>query len=171
MGTEGVSIRPYGEGDMWILERTLGDPRQTAYINGPESPEKIRDRHAQYVALSADQRTGCMFTIMVGAAAAGNVGYWESDLDGQKVWEAGWFVLPEFQGRGIATEATKQLINVVSRLRSHRFITAVPSVDNGPSNAIPRKLGFTLVREMVDEYPRGSGKLMHSNIWRFALPE
>jgi RimJ/RimL family protein N-acetyltransferase len=168
--TSEVSIRPYREGDMWILERTLGDPRQMVHLNGPESSEKIRERHTKYVKMSADQRAGCMFTIMVGTNAAGNVGYWESECDGQKVWEAGWFVLPEYQGRGIATEAMKHLIGVVSKLRSHRFLTALPSVDNHPSNAIPRKLGFTLVREIESEYPHGSGKFLHNNVWRLVLP-
>ena len=140
------------------------------YLNGPESPEKIRERHTKYVTMTADQRTGCMFTVLVGTAAAGNVGYWETDWDGQKVWEIGWFVLPEFQGRGVATEATRLLIGVVSKLQSHGFLTAFPSVDNGPSNAIPRKLGFTLVKEVESEYPHGSGKVLRHNVWRLALP-
>jgi RimJ/RimL family protein N-acetyltransferase len=166
-----VSIRPYAEGDLWILERTLGDSKQMVHLNGPESPEKVRERHAKYVTMSTDQRKGCMFTVMVGTAAAGNVGYWETELDGQKVWETGWFVLPEYQGRGVATEATRQLIGVVSKLQGHRFLTAFPSVDNHPSNAIPRRLGFTLVREIESEYPPGSGKFLHNNVWRLALPD
>jgi RimJ/RimL family protein N-acetyltransferase len=170
MSATKVSIRPYAEGDMWILERTLGDPSQMTHLNGPESAEKIRERHKKYVAMSADQRTGCMFTVMVGAAAAGHVGYWEADWDGQKVWETGWFVLPEFQGRGVATEATKQLIEVVGKLQSNRFLLTFPSVDNQPSNAIPRKLGFTLVREIDFEYPKGSGKFLRNNVWQLALP-
>jgi RimJ/RimL family protein N-acetyltransferase len=165
-----VSIRPYAEGDMWILERTLGDPRQMVHLNGPERPEKIRERHMKYVTMSADQRTGCMFTVMVGTAAAGNIGYWETDWDGQKVWETGWFVLPEFQRRGVATEATRQLIGVVSKLQSHRFLMAFPSEDNRPSNAIPKKLGFELVRDVEFEYPHGSGKFLHNNVWQLTLP-
>ena len=153
-----------------ILERTLGDPGQMVHLNGPESPEKIRDRHRRYVALSMDRRTGCMFTVMVGTAAVGNVGYWETEWEGEKVWETGWFVLPEFQGRGIATEATRLLIGVVSKLDGHRFLMAFPSVENLPSNAIPSKLGFTLVKETRLEYPHGSGKFLRNNVWRLALP-
>jgi RimJ/RimL family protein N-acetyltransferase len=167
---EEVSIRPYAEGDMWILERTLGDSKQMVHLNGPENPEKIRERHARYVNLSADRRTGCMFTVLVGGVSAGNVGYWESDWDGQKVWETGWFVLPEYQGRGVATEAMRQLTRAVSELQTHSFLMAFPSVDNIPSNAIPRKLGFSLVGEMEFMYPRGSGKSIHCNVWRLALP-
>jgi RimJ/RimL family protein N-acetyltransferase len=165
-----VSIRPYGEGDLWVLERTLGDPSQMVHLNGPESPEKIQERDRRFLGMSADPSAGCTFTIMVGSDAAGNVGYWETDWEGQKVWETGWFVLPEFQGRGVATEAARLLIEVVSKLRRHRFLIATPSVTNLPSNAIPRKLGFALAGKVDTMYPPGSGKAISCNVWRLALP-
>ncbi len=111
-----------------------------------------------------------MYTIMVGPSAAGSVGYWETDWEGERVWETGWFVLPEFQGHGVATQAVKLMIQVVSRLLSHRSLVAFPSTDNGPSNAIARKLGFELVKEIDAEYPPNSGKFLHNNVWRFNLP-
>jgi len=36
-GDVDVSVRPYAEGDLWLLERTLGDPSQMVHLNGPES--------------------------------------------------------------------------------------------------------------------------------------
>jgi RimJ/RimL family protein N-acetyltransferase len=165
-----VSLRPYADGDMWILEQTLGDPRLMVHLNGPESPEKILERHRRFVAMSADPRLGRMFTVLVGASAAGNVGYWETDWDGEKVWETGWFVLPGFQGRGVATEATRLLIGVVSMLEGHGSLVATPSVSNAPSNAIAKRLNFALIREVDSEYPPGSGKHLRCNVWRLALP-
>ncbi len=152
-----------------MLERTLGEPSQMVYLNGKESPEKIRDRHRKYVAMSADPRTGCMFTIMSGSDVAGHVGYWERGWDGEKGWETGWFVLPEFQGRGIATAAAKQIVQRVASLRTHRYLYAFPSVDNKPSNAICRKIGFDLIGETDLEYPPKSGLHIHVNIWRLSL--
>jgi len=167
-----VSIRPYGEGDQWLLERTLGDPNQMIYLNGPESTEKIQKRHMNFLAMSADPHAGCQFTVLVGSdnSPAGNVGYWESEWKGQKAWEMGWFVLPEFQGRGIATAATRLVIDLLAKLKSHKFVFAFPSVDNHPSNAICRNLGFSLTEEASSEYPSGSGRLLHINIWMLALP-
>ena len=169
MASGDVSIRPYSEGDMWVLERTLGEPSQMVYLNGRESPEKIRDRHRKYVALSEDPRTGCMFTIMSGSDVVGNVGYWESGWDGEEAWETGWFVLPELQGRGIATAATRLIVQRVAGLRKYRYLYAFPSVDNRPSNAICRKLGFDLVGETSSEYPPKSGLTLRVNIWRLDL--
>ena len=167
-----VSLRPYAEGDMWVLEKTLGDPSQMVYLNGPESPETLVKRHKLFVALSADPGAGCMYTITAGPenAPAGNVGYWERDEDGQKGWETGWFVLPEFQGKGIATAATRLLVNHVAKL-DRRFLYATPSVDNGPSNAICRNVGFVLTRDEESEYPPNSGKSLHVNVWRLDLKE
>ncbi|MDG7008579.1 MAG: GNAT family N-acetyltransferase [Nitrososphaerota archaeon] len=168
--TEEVSIRPYAEGDMWVLERTLGDPNQMVHLNGPESPETLRKRHKLFLALSADPSAGCMYTITMGPenAPVGNVGYWERDEDGQNGWEAGWFVLPEFQGKGIATAATRLLANHVAKL-NRRFLFASPSVNNHQSNAICRKLGFALAGETESEYPPESGKFLRVNIWRLDL--
>ncbi len=111
-----------------------------------------------------------MYTITVGASAAGNVGYWETEWEGEKVWETGWFVLPEFQGQGVATQAVRLMIQLLGNRPSHRFLVAFPSTDNGPSNAIARKLGFERVKEIDSEYPPHSGKFLHNNVWRLTLP-
>lgn len=167
--TDGVGIRPYSEADFWVLERTLGDPSQTTHLGGPENSAKLENRHRKFVALSADPRSGCIFVITVGSQneTAGTVGYWERDFDGEKVWETGWTVLAEFKGRGIATAATGLLIEQLTKLHSHRYLYAYPSVDNQPSNAICRKLGFSLLESRDFEYPPGS--ILHCNIWRLDL--
>jgi RimJ/RimL family protein N-acetyltransferase len=167
-----VSVRPYAEGDLWLLERTLGDPSQMVHLNGPESAEQLRKRHTKYLAMSADPHAGCLFTILAGPshAPAGNVGYWEGEWKGRPGWEMGWFVLPEFQGRGVATAATRWIIDLVAKLETRRVVLAFPSVDNQPSNAICRKLGFTLTEQVTAEYPPGSQRLLHVNIWMLPLP-
>lgn len=166
---DSISIRPYSSGDRWVLERTLGEPSQMVHLNGPESPEQIQKRHEIFLDMSANQRSGCMYTILVGGSAAGSVGYWETDWEGEKAWETGWFVLPEFQSRGIATEAVRLMIQDMGRLSGHRYLLAFPSVSNAPSNAIARKLGFELAKEIDVEYPAKSGKFLRSNVWRLKL--
>jgi RimJ/RimL family protein N-acetyltransferase len=168
-GRAGVAIRPYSKDDLPLLERTLGDPRMTTHLGGPESAEKLRDRHKKFAAMSEDSSAGCVFVITIGSekALTGTVGYWEKDWDGQKVWETGWSVLPEFQRQGIATAATALIVELLAKLRHHRYLMAFPSVDNQPSNAICRKLSFTLLGETVYEYPKGS--FMRCNNWRLDL--
>ncbi len=116
-----------------------------------------------------DTGTGRMFVIAVesGGDAAGSVVYWERDWRGERVWEIGWSILPEFQGQGIATRATAAVARAGAEGK-HRSIHAFPSVANGPSNAICRKVGFTLLEECDFEYPPGS--VMRCNDWVLELP-
>jgi RimJ/RimL family protein N-acetyltransferase len=163
-----VGIEPWGEGDLPLLEKLMGDPKMTEHFGGPESHEKIAERQTRYERL-ADSGKGRMFKIVEGATgeAVGSVGYWERTWRGEQVYEIGWSVRPAFQGRGIAGMATGQAIARARSERKHRFLHAYPSVENLPSNAICRKLGFTLVEECEFEYP--PGRFMQCNDWRLDL--
>jgi RimJ/RimL family protein N-acetyltransferase len=163
-----VDIRPWSEGDLPLLERLLGDPAMTEHLGGPETPDQLRARHERYAKLG-DSDKSRMFVIVVGSerVAAGSVGYWEKEWDGHTVWETGWSVLPEFQGRGIATQATLAITEKAHAAGKHRFLHAFPSADNGPSNAICRKAGFTLRGEYDFEFP--PGHIMRCIDWRIDL--
>ena len=160
-----VRIRAWSMGDQALLERLMGDPAMTEHLGGPESAEEIRKRNERY---SQDVKPGkgVMFVITIGleGVAAGSVGYWEKEWQGQLVWETGWSVLPEFQGQGVATRAANAVIEQARAVGTqHPFMHAFPSVNNGPSNAICRKLDFTFQGEVDFEYPPGS--LMRCNDW------
>lgn len=161
-----VRIRPWADGDFTLLERLLRDPRMTSYLGGPETPEKLRDRHERYLAV-ADASEG-VYAIVVGsdaaATAVGWVGLWDSEWLGQPVLEIGWSVLPEFQGCGVATAAAAQAIERARESGRHRAMHAFPSIDNAASNAVCRKLGFELLGAVDIEYP--PGRPMRSNHWR-----
>ena len=163
-----VRIEPWGEGDLPLLEKLLGDPEMMVHLGGPESPEKLAERQVRFERL-ADSGTGRMFKIVDEATGepVGSVGYWDKTWRDEEVYETGWFVLPAFQGRGIAVEATTQAIAKAKSDGKHRFLHAFPSVDNAASNAICRKLGFTLIEECEFEYPPGS--FMQCNDWRLDL--
>lgn len=161
-----MRIEPWGEEDLPLLEKSLGDPAMMEYLGGPESPEKIAQRQVRYERPGSGQ-----FRIVVEATgeAVGWVGFWERALRDEGIYEMGWSVIPAFQGRGIAGLATAQAIEIVRSEGKHRFLHAFPSVDNGPSNAICRKLGFTLVEKSEFEYPPGTGTFMQCNDWRLDL--
>jgi RimJ/RimL family protein N-acetyltransferase len=163
----GVVLRPWGRGDLPLLERLLGDPDMMRCLGGPDSPEAIGARHQRY--LNADPAKNGLFAVVLGETedAVGWVGYWESDRRGELVWECGWHVLPEAQGRGVATEAVRLLLEDARRRGRHRSVHAFPSVENVASNALCRTLSFELLGEADVEYPLGN--MMHSNDWRFDL--
>lgn len=134
----------------------------TEHLGGPESPEKLRERNDRYVAIGGSGR-GAMFVIEVGPGSkpAGSIGYWEKEWLGETVWETGWSIVPEFQGRGIATRAAALAVAAARDEATHRSIHAFPSVDNPASNAVCRKAGFTLRGEYDFEYPPGNVMRCH----------
>jgi RimJ/RimL family protein N-acetyltransferase len=147
-----------------VLLEKLNEEHMTEHLGGPESEEKLAERHARY--LRPDSR---MFKIVDDATgdAVGSVGYWDRDWHGEEVYEFGWGVLPPFQGRGIASRATELAIRIARSERRHRHVHAYPSVDNDASNAICRKLGFTLLGRCEFEYPPGN--FMQCNDWQLDL--
>ncbi len=161
-----VTLQPWGPGDLPLLERLMGDPGMTEHLGGPESPEKLRERQERYERLEGGNR---MFKIVdvASGAAVGSVGFWTKEWRDERVYEIGWMVVPEFQGRRIATAATAQAIELAKRDDLYRFMHAFPNVDNAPSNAICRKLGFQLIEACDFEFPQGH--FMTCNDWRLDL--
>ena len=152
------------------MEGEIDDVRRNTeayeHLGGPESPEKLADRQRRYA-----QPGSGMFKIVEEETgeAVGSVGFWDKDWRGETVYEIGWSVLPEHQGRGIAGEATALAIELVRAEGKHRYVHAFPSVDNAPSNAICRKLGFTLLGECDFDFPPGNQ--MRCNDWQLELLE
>ncbi len=159
-----VQLEAWGDDDAWLLEQTVGDAEMTRHLGGPESPEKMAERHERF-----RRPDSGMFKIVDATTGkvAGSIGFWERSWRGEDVYETGWFVLPAFQGRGLATAATAQIVELARSEGKHRFLHAFPGVENGPSNAICRKAGFMLVSECEIEYP--PGHLMRCNDWRLDL--
>lgn len=155
-------IRPWSVGDLPILHAALGDPVMMAHLGGPEAPEKIVSRQADY------ERPGSrQYAIVADGEGAGWVGYWEREWRGGTVFEIGWSVLPAFQGRGLASRATAEVLELARADEAARVAHAFPSVDNGASNGICRKLGFEFIEALEFEYPKRS--FMRCNDWRLEL--
>jgi RimJ/RimL family protein N-acetyltransferase len=162
-----VALRGWTDADLPLLRGLLGDPAMMTYLGGPESEEKLLVRHQRYLDIAAT--TGRVFVITFGRGqqAAGWVGYWETTWHGEPAWETGWSVLPQFQGRGLATRGAALAMAAAAAERGHRFIYAFPAVDNGPSNAVCAKLGFEMLGSESLEYPPGTW--MECAIWRHRL--
>ncbi|ONI82412.1 GNAT family N-acetyltransferase [Saccharothrix sp. ALI-22-I] len=160
--TANVRVEPWSEGDLGLLRR-LNAPELTTHLGGPEPEARVLDRHRRYL-VPGDGR---MFRVEVDGAPAGSVGYWVRSWQGEAVWEVGWGVLPEFQGRGVAAAAARAVVQAARAERTHRWARAFPSVDHAASNAVCRKAGFTLLGEADFEYP--PGRWMRCNDWGVEL--
>lgn len=160
--TANVRVEPWSEGDLGLLRR-LNAPELKTHVGGPESEEQVLDRHRRYL-VPGDGR---MFRVEVDGVPAGSVGYWERSWQGEVVWEIGWGVLPEFQGRGVAAAAARATVAAARAEGTHRWLHAFPSVDHAASNAVCRKAGLALLGEADFEYP--PGRWMRCNDWGVEL--
>jgi RimJ/RimL family protein N-acetyltransferase len=161
-----VILEPWGSGDLPLLERLMGDALVTEHLGGPESADKLRERQSRYERLEGGDR---MFKIVdvANGAGVGSIGFWTKQWRDEQIYEVGWMVVLEAQGRGIAVEAATQAIELAKRDGKHHFMHAFPHVDNAPSNAICRKLGFELLGACQFEFPKGP--LMPCNDCRLDL--
>ena len=157
-----IRLEPWGAGDLPLLRGLVGDPAMMEHLGAPESEPKLAERQARYELPDSKQ-----FRIDADGEAVGWVGYWERSWRDDEIYEIGWSVLPAFQGRGIAAAASAQALERARAEQARRYVHAFPSVDNPPSNAICRKLGFTLLGAGEFEFP--PGRPMRCNDWRFDL--
>lgn len=162
-----VEIVPWSAGHLELLHR-MNAPEMTEHLGGPETEEQVAERHERYMRI-AGKGTGRMFAVILlpGLEQVGTVGYWDRTWQGEQVSEMGWGILPSYQGKGIATAAVSQAIEHARKEGARRTVHAFPGADNPASNAVCRKLGFTLLGECEFEYPPGSW--MRCNDWRLGL--
>ncbi|MCX4739450.1 GNAT family N-acetyltransferase [Streptomyces antibioticus] len=165
-GGRRVLLVPWAGGDMWLLRR-CNTPEMTDQLGGPESEEQLVSRHRRY----CEPAAGRMYRVVLDGddgddgdgETVGSIGYWEHEWQGGTVWETGWAVLPEYQGRGLAVSAARALIGVVREAGGHPTLHAFPKVDHSASNGVCRKAGFTLRGQADFEYPKGNP--IRSNDW------
>lgn len=189
-----MRLEPWGAGGLELLRRN-NVPEMMVFLGGPESEEKLQDRHHRYLAGWTDG-TSRMFRIVLPDApdGVGAIGYWPIQWNGEEVYESGWSVEPGHQGKGIATAALRLVLADAAALprephlprepdapgvarsegghpQAHMAfrpaVHAFPKIVNIPSNVICRKAGFTLAGECEFEYPPGNP--IRSHDWVFVF--
>ncbi|MER7672818.1 GNAT family N-acetyltransferase [Kitasatospora sp. NPDC096128] len=161
-----LALAPWcGERGLEVLRRQ-NTAELTEHLGGVESGEQVRRRHERYLAMT-DASVGRMFLLLLDGEAAGSVGYWRHAWEGREVYETGYAVLPEFQGRGLAVRALLLCARRAAGEGVLEWLHAFPSVRHEASNAVCRRAGFELVGEVAFEYP--PGHRIRSNNWRLAL--
>lgn len=157
---DALTLRPWSAGDLELL-RVANTPEMTAHLNGVESEQQLVDRNARYLRLweAGEAR---MFVIEdEDRRSLGSIGFWNSEWRDEPAFETGWFVIPDAQGRGVASRALGLLIDDATAHRGdRRFLTAFPSVENAGSNGVCRRSGFEMVGSFTDTF-RGAELTMN----------
>jgi len=152
--------------DVELRVRQQTDPQMMAELGGPRLREAIERAHARSLVLAAEGSCWPLKVVLDGATPAGVVDVFQSSHGGETFYEIGWMILPEFQGRGIASQAVREVLGKARAERMFGQIHAFPAVTNGPSNKICEKNGFTKLGEREVEF---SGRTLRCNHWRIDL--
>jgi RimJ/RimL family protein N-acetyltransferase len=150
--------------DLPLYAGMLTDPRMMSELGGPLAADGLEEKLRGIVEEVRAGRTW-FFVILPdedGDAVAGTVCVWEHEQDGQTISEIGWMVVPQFQGRGLASRAVGVVLERARAEGRWGAIHAYPATTNGPSNAICRKTGFSHMGEREIEYV---GRTLRCNDW------
>jgi RimJ/RimL family protein N-acetyltransferase len=160
-----MRLRDVEPGDLDAYVRMRCDPAMMAELGGPLPREGLEAKVARD-ARDAAADTAWIKMIVPDESApevvAGSLSLWSHQDDGESFAEIGWMVLPEFQGRGIAKTAVRELLQLARDQRRWGLVHAFPATGNAPSNGICRSLGFTLEGQQDVIF---AGRVLHTNHW------
>jgi RimJ/RimL family protein N-acetyltransferase len=157
-----MELVPYADEHLWLTEALETNEHVMAELGGAWPRDAIPGIHARRLESIAGGTW--LFTIVPepGSAPVGMIGIFDSDLDGSPISEAFWLILPAHQGRGYASEALRMVLERAHAEARWGPIHAFSGITNGPSNALCRKSGFTLVGEREIDY---GGRTLRCNHW------
>ncbi|MFS0562924.1 GNAT family N-acetyltransferase [Terribacillus sp. 179-K 1B1 HS] len=143
--TKRLLIRPYMTEDLPFLESLVSDPRVVRYIgNGkPRTKEGARLFFNWNLShISGDQRLGLQVLIEKETGKPiGHAGLVPQEVDGVMELEIGYWIAPDYWGRGFATEAASAFRDIAPALDNKRIIALIYP-DNIASCKVAEKLGM-----------------------------
>src|SRR4029453_8511126 len=155
-----MELRPLTRDDRRLYERIHTDPRMWAELGGvldQDMPAKLeRD-----VASVEAGRHWVLVIVPADGPAAGTVSLWDHEWDGETIGEIGWMVLPEHQGRGLASTGVAEALRRADEAARWLVLHAFPATTNAPSNALCRKHGFALRGPIDYTYRERSLRVNH----------
>ena len=162
-----MQLVPITADDEDLAVRLECDPQMMRHIGGPRPDADVRAAHKRRLALM-ERGEAFMYKIVADNSdeVLGTIGIWKIDWEGPQTYEMGWFVLPQHQGKGVATEAARLIISQARSDPDVRSIHAYPTVINEASNAIARKIGMENMGEFDNE---GFAGILRCNNWRIDL--
>lgn len=165
-----IELQDISLDDLGLYESLRCDPEMMASLGGPQAREYMPEKLRRDVESVENGECWISKVIVDGdpGRVAGSVCIWTNLWKGKPISEVGWMILTSFQGKGIATAAVTALLDRARAERRWGVVHAFPATSNGPSNAICRKLGFSLLEECHLDW---GGHALTCNHWERELSQ
>jgi RimJ/RimL family protein N-acetyltransferase len=162
-----MRLVPITAEDEDLTVRLECDPELMHHIGGPRPEADVRAAHKRRLVLM-EKGEARLYKVVAEHSdeVLGTIGIWPINWKGPQTYEMGWFVLPEHQGKGVATAAARLIIAQARSNAEVRYVHAYPAVTNAASNAIARKIGMANQGEFDNE---GFAGVLRCNDWRIDL--
>lgn len=158
-----MELRPLAREDHGLYESIYTDPRMWVELGGVLEQDVTENFASAVASVEADRRW-VLVIVTDDGTAAGTVSLWHHDWQGEGIDEIGWMVLPEHQGRGLATAGVTEALRRADAAARWRVLHAFPATTNVPSNALCRKHSFAL-RGPIDYYYAYGDRTLRVNHW------
>jgi RimJ/RimL family protein N-acetyltransferase len=155
-----MQLRPLTREDRRLYERIYTDPRMWAELGGVLELDMAAKVERDVASVEAD-RHWVLVIVIDNGTAVGTVSLWDHEWKGETIDEIGWMVLPEHQGRGLASAAVAEALRRADEAARWQVLHAFPATTNAPSNALCRKHGFALRGPIDFTYGERSLRVNH----------
>ncbi|GAB3289370.1 GNAT family N-acetyltransferase [Hymenobacter tenuis] len=138
------TLRPWTEADLPNLVRYADNPAIAGFMNDQFPHPYTEETGRNFIAMASQPSPLHIFAIDVDGQAVGGSGIHPSSDIERKNAELGYWLAEPFWGRGIITEAVKQMIEYGFRTFDITRIFARPFGTNLASQRVLEKAGFML---------------------------
>jgi ribosomal-protein-alanine N-acetyltransferase len=152
--TDRLLIRAPVEEDLDPIVALWTNPTVTQHLGGPRDGDVVMDFFQQVARdpQSINQEEMELWWSIVEQSSGEFVGLsaiLEKDVDGQTVFDLGYFLLPPFWSQGYATEASRRVVAYAFKELGLPSLVAIIDPRNQASQSVALKLGMQLEREVL----------------------
>ena len=149
--TQRLLLRPFTKEDQVLVHRISSDPETTQYLyfwgRIGSTPESDTRRFLEYALNCWEEspiraREYCVVIKETGEAIGEGGVEWVKDEPGTA--ELGWILLPEYRGKGYATEMGRELMRAAFEVWGAARVIAHCDARNAPSYHVMERLGMRL---------------------------
>jgi ribosomal-protein-alanine N-acetyltransferase len=152
--TERLVLRAPQEQDLEPLLVLWTDPEVTRYVGGPRDTNVVMDHFCAYAEdpmafVESEHEWWWSIIERSSGKLVGLCSLVEKEIEGQTEIDLGYFLLPAYWGKGYASEAISQVVELAFSGLHLESLVAVIHPENTASIGVARRLGMQLERQVL----------------------